>query len=631
MGVGHVPGATGDGDEELLAALADVVPGAFPDGQLDPTALLKALGVDDEDEHPSFSFSWPGIDRARDEARAATTATLVPDEEASRNWDDARDVLIEGDNLQVLKLLKSGYSDQVKLIYIDPPYNTGESFTYRDDFAIPESDYLEATGQVDEHGNATTSRIENQGRKHGPWLNMMMPRLALARHLLRKDGVIVVSIDDNEVHHLRLLMDAVFGAKNFVTQLVWKSKSGGANDSQFIAVDHEYALVYARDRQHLSVGLDPDANVTTSYPHEDEHGRYSLERLDKQSIRYTERMDFEIEGPDGTIYRPRHKDPERPNATWRWSQDSVRDRYDELVFRNGDVYTKNYEKDGALPRSLLVDERFGRTRTGSSEVRDLFGSTVFDNPKPTRLLQHLVAVFADGDDIVLDFFAGSASIGHAVWLQNARDGRNRACVMVQAPETPDASEQSGANALSLGYTTIFELAAARLRKAAEAIEANEHDSSPLGFRVFRSATTNLEIEPPLVAEEGMKGEDYVQASLERSDAAPVVEGADPAAVAWEVVLKSTGTQLNSEVELHDVDGVHVYEYRPRSETADTGRLFVCLEEFEIATADKLGLSDDDDTLILRGDQVDDGTTLTLAPRLQSRLVLLERVPREVSL
>ena len=213
-----VPSETPDGQEELLAQLRDLVPSAFLDGELDRDALIAALGLDD-DSKPAFSFTWPGIDRARHDARVPTTATLVPDESASLHWSNARDVLIEGDNLQVLKLLKNGYSRAVKLIYIDPPYNTGDTFTYNDDFAVPERQYLEETGQVDEQGNATTSRIEAGGRKHAPWLTMMFPRLALARHLLRRDGVILVSIDDNEVHHLRLLLDAVFGAENFVDMI----------------------------------------------------------------------------------------------------------------------------------------------------------------------------------------------------------------------------------------------------------------------------------------------------------------------------------------------------------------------------------------------------------------------------
>jgi adenine-specific DNA-methyltransferase len=243
-----VPDETRDTHEELLAQLRDLVPGAFLDGELDRDALLGVLGLN-ETSKPAFSFTWPGIERARQDARVPTTATLVPDEDASLHWSDAHDVLIEGDNLQVLKLLKNGYSRAVKLIYIDPPYNTGDTFTYNDDFAVPERQYLEETGQVDDQGNAMTSRIETGGRKHAPWLTMMFPRLALARHLLRRDGVILVSIDNNEVHHLRLLLDAVFGAENFVDMMTWRGARKG--DAKLTGGGQDYVLVYARDRSYL--------------------------------------------------------------------------------------------------------------------------------------------------------------------------------------------------------------------------------------------------------------------------------------------------------------------------------------------------------------------------------------------
>src|SRR5699024_3724099 len=188
--------------------------------------------------------------KARDDAKSPTTATLVPDKEASLNWSAARDILIEGDNLQVLKLLKNGYSRAVKLIYIDPPYNTGDTFTYSDKFAVPEQQYLKETGQIDEHGDATTSRIESGGRKHSPWLTMMFPRLVLGRHLLKRDGVIMVSIDDNEVHHLRLLLDAVFGAENFVDMMTWRGARKG--DAKLTGGGQDYILIYARDRSYLT-------------------------------------------------------------------------------------------------------------------------------------------------------------------------------------------------------------------------------------------------------------------------------------------------------------------------------------------------------------------------------------------
>jgi len=626
---GHVPGGTADAGDELLGALRDLVPSAFPDGELDVAELLTALGAA-EGPGAGFAFTWPGIEQARVEARSATTATLVPDPEASLNWDDARDVLIEGDNLQVLKLLRAGYEGAAKLVYIDPPYNTGETFAYDDDFSVPEPEYLRLTGQVDESGNALTSRAERAGRKHAPWLSMMFPRLVAARRLLRRDGVILVSIDDNEVHHLRLLLDAVFGPSNFLAQFVWKSKSGGANDSANVAVDHEYVVAYARDLGRLVVGPDLGATVTTSYGHEDENGRYALERLDKQNLQYSPSMDYEITGPDGTVYRLTHRDPAHPNATWRWSRAAVEQRMGELVFRDGNVYTKNYAKEGAVIRSLLVDDRFGRTRTGSTELRALFdGINLFDNPKPTRLLSTLVSVFTDAGDLVVDFFAGSGTTGEAVWQVNATTAATgeepRRWVLVQGPEPPAAGQTSGQNARRAGYGTIFEITAERLRRAA----ARRGDSG-LGFRVFRTRPTNLVVEPPLIATAEMDGAQYVQEALLHAQGDPVVPGAAEDAVAWELALKATDVRLDATVVERHVDGVTVHEFRAADESPDAGRLLVCLGAFTVATADALGVGGDD-TLVLRGDRVDDSVVLTLAPRLAKRLILLERVAREVSL
>lgn len=239
-----IPGSTPDLLTELREQIRALLPGAFPDGDLDPQALLASLGVR-PDEQRGFVFSWPGIEEARAEARAATTATLYPDKASSRAWDNARDILIEGDNLQVLKILKRGYAGQAKLIYIDPPYNTGDSFTYNDDYSMPEAQYLSLSGQLDSQGGATTSRLESGGKKHSPWLTMMFPRLVLAHHLLRRDGTILISIDDNEFHHLRLLLDATFGAANFVGAFVWQG--GRKNDARRISVGHDYIVAYARD------------------------------------------------------------------------------------------------------------------------------------------------------------------------------------------------------------------------------------------------------------------------------------------------------------------------------------------------------------------------------------------------
>ncbi|WP_084157122.1 site-specific DNA-methyltransferase [Haematomicrobium sanguinis] len=655
-----VPDETADGQADLLAQLRDLVPSAFLDGELDRDALLGALGLDGESK-PAFSFSWPGIERARQDARVPTTATLVPDEDASLHWSDASDVLIEGDNLQVLKLLKNGYSRAVKLIYIDPPYNTGDTFTYNDDFAVPERQYLEETGQVDDQGNATTSRIETGGRKHAPWLTMMFPRLALARHLLRRDGVILVSIDNNEVHHLRLLLDAVFGAENFVDMMTWRGARKG--DAKLTGGGQDYVLVYARDRSYLKAndirwrerkeGLEPiytkvkelraefgeDYEAMTaglrdwykSLADEDPskaHAHYNT--IDQRGVFFP-----------GDIASPNP----RPNLTFEWKGYAVPKngwRYELAAMERLDaegrlLYPDSKEKRIQVKRYLTEHEEWAPAsvfyrdrRAASGALNKLMGAKVFDDPKSTDVLARLFHAITDDGDLILDFFAGSGSTGQAVWEQNPKDGKTRHWILVQVPEKPDASEESGKNALEAGYETIFEVTVERLRRAAASLQEETLDAPQLGFRIFRTRPTNLVIEKPLFAMPEMTGQGYLTQVLDHTAGAPVVDGAKPLDVAWEVALKATGTKLDARVTTHDVGGVTVYEFTPADGKSTSGRLLISLDAFSLATADALGLSDDD-TLILRGDQVEDSVTLTLAPRLQSKLILLERVPREVSL
>lgn len=652
---------TADGQAELLAHLRDLVPSAFLDGELDRDALLGALGLDGESK-PAFSFAWPGIERARQDARVSTTATLVPDEAASTHWADARDVLIEGDNLQVLKLLKNGYSRAVKLIYIDPPYNTGDTFTYNDDFAVPERQYLEETGQVDDQGNATTSRIESGGRKHAPWLTMMFPRLTLARHLLRRDGVILASIDNNEAHHLRLLLDAVFGAENFVDMMTWQG--GRKGDAKLTAGGQDYVLVYARDLSHLKAndvrwrerksGLDdvyakerellerhgenyaaartelrewfaslPEGNSAKQHSHYDHIDGAGVWTSDNSaSPNYRENLIYNFKG-----YAP-------PKKGWRYERTTMErlDTEGRLLYPNGGRATririKKYLHD---QEKWAPASTFSRDRSGASGALDrLMGAKVFDDPKSTDVLARLFHAITDDGDLILDFFAGSGSTGQAVWEQNPKDGNTRHWILVQVPEKPDASEESGKNALAAGYETIFEVTAERLRRAAALLQQDTFDAPQLGFRVFRARPTNLIIDKPLLATAELTGQSYLAKVLEQTAGAPVVVGAKPLDVVWEVALKATGTKLDARVMTHEVGGVTVYEFAPAEGQDSSGRLLISLDTFSLATADALGLSDND-TLILRGDQIEDSVTLTLAPRLQSKLILLERVPREVSL
>ena len=514
---------------------------------IDKDVLMQEISckvVDGNEER--YQFTWPDKKKSVLLANAPINKTLRPCREESVDFDNTENLYIEGDNLEVLKLLQETYLGKIKMIYIDPPYNTGNDFVYEDDFAQSTDEYLANSGQYDDEGNRLVKNIDSNGRFHTDWLNMIYPRLKLAKDLLSDDGVIFISIDDNEVENLKKCCDEVFGASNFIANLIWKSKSGGANDSRFFAVDHEYVIAYAKSADKFVLGIDKEATVTTSYNRKDEKGEYALDRLDKQSIRYSEALDYEIIGPDGTSYRPKHKDPTHPNATWRWSKKNVEAHYDELVFENGCVYTKNYKKEGAIARSLLLEDRFGRTRTGKTDCFALLNRDYFSNPKPYKLIRYLQIIASNKDSIILDFFSGSATTAHAVMQLNAEDGGNRKFIMVQLPEETDEKSE----AYKAGYKNICEIGKERIRRAAKKIaEENPEAKFDGGFRVLKCDSSNMkdvyynpaEYEPSLFS------------SLEDN----IKEDRTPEDLLFQVML-DLGVLLSSKIEETTIAGKKVF-------------------------------------------------------------------------
>lgn len=657
-------GSTPDLLAELRERLIELVPGAFPDGVLDVRALAAAIGEDDVGD--GFVFSWPGIDRARNDARAPTSGRLNPDPDASVGWKDSSDILIEGDNLQVLKLLQRGYGQKVKLIYIDPPYNTGETFTYRDDFAIPERTYLRSSGQVDTQGGLLTSKVEKGGRKHAPWLTMMMPRLVAARLLLRRDGLIMVSIDNNEVHHLRLLLDATFGAMNFVDMITWQG--GRKGDARLTAGGQDYILVYARDLAYLKslntrwrerkTGL--ELVYTTERRLLDEHGddhaaatealRAWFENLPdaapaKQHCHYNN-IDAGGVWTSDNSSSPNPRDNLRydfkgyspPDNGWRYELATMEqlDAAGKLIYPTGRakrIRIKKYLHDQEYwaPASSFYRDRSG----ASSQLEGLMDAAVFDNPKSVDVLARLIGGTTRGDDLVLDFFAGSGTTGQAVWEQNRADGQRRRWVLVQAPEPPQEDEPSGQAALDAGYDTIFEITAERLRRVADRMN-DAGPSAGIGFRIFRSAPTLLNFDHPVPLTGAVDADQYVLLCAEAANRPAIVAGAAPSEVAWEVLIKATGAELDQRMSKRKLGKSVVYEFQPRTANggakakADARRVFVCLDKLSLLQFDELDMNDRD-LLVLRSDRLADGDAITLASRLNSRLLLIERVTHEVSI
>jgi len=473
--------------------------------------VLKALVGDAtaSDAEEKYGLNWHGKRRARQLALTPSTGTLRPCPDESVGWDSTQNLMIEGDNLEVLKLLQKSYSGKVKLIYIDPPYNTGKDFVYPDNFQDNIKNYLELTGQI-KYGRKISSNTNASGRFHTDWLSMMYPRLKLARNLLVDDGVIFISIDDSEFSNLRKLCDEIFGEENCIQELVWKRHAGGGNDSKYFATDHEYLLVYAKSKEliaRLRMPLSEDDKK--DYVFKDDHfdvlGPYktkSFSRMRPDDPRPT--LTYEIKAPDGTLLMD----------TWKWEQSRLLDALAENKVhirkdRNGKwqveykIYLYLGDDDGEqeektkVPRSLLLDVE--RNSEGKRQLGNLLGSdNVFNNPKPVGLIKHLLSFGSQYDSVVLDFFAGSGTTGNAVMSQNAVDGGNRRYILVQLPEPLDPENKD--QKFAADYCdqldkprTIAELTKERLRRAGAKVKSdNPIFAGDTGFRVFKLDTSNIQ-------------------------------------------------------------------------------------------------------------------------------------------
>ena len=417
-----------------------------------------------------------------------TDATLKPCRAESLHFDDSHNLFIEGDNLEVLKLLYKPYFGCVKAVYIDPPYNTGNDFVYPDNYARPLDTYLQLSGQTDASGNLQTSNPETSGRYHSAWLSMMYPRLFLARQLLSDDGLIFVSIDAREVHNLLFIMNEIFGEENFMQQLVWQRHAGGRSDVKHFATDHEYILTYAKNLHSIGKLRRPlTKKEKADYTEEDEHyatlGPYKTRGF--QAQRQHGGHLYEIECPDGSIVS-RH---------WRWQQSRFLQakRENKIAFKqnqNGTwrVEYKLYQNEAArVLRSLLTDvERNSHAR---AQLRHIFKTDdVFDYPKPVGLIKHLLQFSTDSDSIVLDFFAGSCPTAQAVLELNQEDGGNRQFIVMQLPEpTPEKSA-----ARKAGFATVAEIGKERIRRVCQ--------NGNAGFRAFKLAESHYHTETEILAE-----------------------------------------------------------------------------------------------------------------------------------
>lgn len=515
-----------DGTKINLEALYQIAPSCFTEEKDEATGEIKRvvnfetlrqlLGGDavDEDEE-MYQFTWPGKRAARYEAAEPIDDTLRPVPADSVDWDTTENLYIEGDNLRVLKLLQRGYMGKVKMIYIDPPYNTGNDFVYHDDFAHSAEEEDLAAGNIDEEGYRYRRNLDSNGRFHSDWCSMMYSRLLVAHSLLKEDGVIFISIDDNEVHNLRKLCDEVFGAGNFVAEFNWRKKTG-ANDAKDIAIVTEAILLYAKNHEQTIKAeiwkRDEDSINQSRYNLSDEfvneRGKFYYDTLDRGGLQYSDSLNYGIEAPDGGIIYPNGRDTfVNDGWIWKWSKEKIKWGLDNKFLSfvkssksKGSAYTIKYKVYQLVDNEGLVREKSGRAfmnlilnpinQIGNNEMKELFdGGRPFSNPKPVGLIKFLLDIIKPKDSLILDFFSGSATTAHAVMQLNAEDGGKRKYICVQLPEeTPEGSE-----ARKAGYATIPEIAKERIRRAGRKIkEESQLTTQDLdtGFRVFRIDSGN---------------------------------------------------------------------------------------------------------------------------------------------
>ncbi len=484
----HVADASPDFKAELLARLRDAAPEAFAEGKLDLDKLKALVGDAVETSPERYSFSWAGKRDAIAMLQAPTRATLAPDRAASVDFDDAQHVFVEGENLEVLKVLYRSYFGRVKLVYIDPPYNTGNDFVYPDNFADPLDHYLRITGQKNGNGDYLTSQTERNGRFHSSWLSMMYPRLSLARQLLTEDGVIFISINDVEHHRLHELMDEIFGEEQHLATFIWKSRHNvDSRAKSGVSSDHEYVLCYGRKIQGKDKNWDKYSN-----PDNDLRGDWMSDNLlglatkDKRP-----NLHYDLVNPEtGINYGC-------PEKGWRYNRKTM----DRMIREKRVLWPKEASgrprnkkfsadlKSKFTGISTILDAP--TTSAGTQEVRELFGQEIFDFPKPVGLLKMLVKQGTNNGDLVLDFFSGSASLAEAVMQANREDGSERRFLVVQLPEK--LSED--ATGRKLGFQTLAEISRSRVTRALERIQKTETENllgeAPSGFRAFKLAASNL--------------------------------------------------------------------------------------------------------------------------------------------
>lgn len=586
-------------DEDRLKELKKITPEAFADGKINWEVLKEALGEhleDDSGEVEHFGLFWPGKKEARRIASIPSKGTLIPvygeglksdGTPDSDGVNDSHNIFIEGENFEVLKILQKSYAGRVKMIYIDPPYNTGNDFIYDDNFTEPLEEYLRKTGQIDSEGKSLTTNKKADGRFHSKWLNMMYPRLRLARSLLREDGFIYISIDDNEVNNLKFLMDEIFGEENFVEAIIWKKKYGGGAKTKYFVSLHEYILCYSNAKFLID-------NIEK--PYNEGNRKYYKFRDDK----YDERGPFRLQplATNSNDPRPNLRYPIIynnleiwPEKQWQWSKERTLKAIenDEIVFTpKGESFSVNFKqyliddegKERKAKPFSIIDNVF--TQHGTNEIKELFGDgQVFPFPKPSVLLKQLMEISLENNDIIMDFFAGSGTTAHALMNYNSEYRRNNKFILIQLPETIDEDQV----AFKYGYKKITEITKSRIRKVID-IHKRKNENFDIGFRSF---TLKKSI---LLSDDNFQATDIVEYQLELDKSVNRLANLDRVDdLIYEIILIE-GFPLDSKIVIDPLYNKNQVQ-KVTSEFCGH-QLLICLDQvIEKDTVDKLLLGEKD--------------------------------------
>jgi adenine-specific DNA-methyltransferase len=542
--------------QNKLEKLKELFPEVFTEDRVDWEKLKATLGEDINFSNERYVLNWAGKSDAFRALQARTTVTLVPDREESVNFDDTNHIFIEGENLEVLKVLQKSYYGKIKMIYIDPPYNTGnDHFVYPDRFSESRDEYLKRIGDKDEEGYMTREGLfrknsKDSGHYHSNWLSMMYPRLFLAKNLLKNDGVIFVSIDDNEVHNLRLVMNEIFGEENFVANIVWQRKYGPANDAKTISMTHEHILCYVKKIENWTPFLLPRSEAQLkAFQNPDNDPRGEWRASDLSARTYSKNCDYPIITPSKKkVYPP-------PSRSWIVNEK----RYKELLEDNriwfgidGNARPMQKKflsevKAGITPQTWWYRDFAGDNKIARYEIKNIFPENIFDTPKPSLLIKRMIEIGCK-TDIILDFFSGSSTTAHAVLDLNKEDNGNRKFICVQLPEKCDEKSE----AYKAGYKTIADIGKERIRRVIQKIKKEQKENKSLfseethkldlGFKVFKLRSSNFKIWRGDVFENGEDLEKQLDAFTD-----PVRENSSEENMLYELLLKS-GYDLNTRIE-----------------------------------------------------------------------------------